>query len=293
VSDSHRITVEHAGWARTFVNGVGDTPAALNVTTMNNQINAGNVLISGGPYIELSARATNQNLTAAMGGTLSVTNNKVRLRIKVTSPAWMPVEEVRVIANGFIISSFDGTTSPKVKAVPANFEATGGTRRFSANLTFTLAQDTYLIVEAGAKLDPNPSVLPVPPPIVDIVAPDIVPISITNPIFVDTNGNLTFDPPGLPVMTASAAPLDEAPGFLARVRRLAGEVMAQLRGEVVAEDLPGEMTGVTQEQKEEAVREGEYIPLHEFSLPADAVADVLRRAEEAAKQRLEESGAGQ
>ena len=25
-SDSHRITVEHAGWARTFVLGVGDDP---------------------------------------------------------------------------------------------------------------------------------------------------------------------------------------------------------------------------------------------------------------------------
>ena len=31
VSDSHRITVEHAGWSRTYVLGVGDDPAALDV----------------------------------------------------------------------------------------------------------------------------------------------------------------------------------------------------------------------------------------------------------------------
>jgi hypothetical protein len=134
----------------------------------------------------------------------------------------------------------------------------------------------------------------VSPPIVDIVAPDIVPFAITNPIFVDTNGNAVFDPPGLPVLTASAtlAP-DEAPGFLAFARGLLDQVRTQLRGEAVADNPPGEMTGVTQKQKDEAVREGEYIPLHEFTLPADAVAEVLRNAEEATRRQAEESGAGQ
>ena len=31
VSDSHRITVEHAGWSRTYVLGAGDDPARLDV----------------------------------------------------------------------------------------------------------------------------------------------------------------------------------------------------------------------------------------------------------------------
>jgi len=293
VSDSHRITVEHAGWARTYVNGVGDDPAAMNVATMNTQVKAGNILISGGPYIEFSAKATNKNVKAGMGGTVPVTNGKVRLGIKVSSPAWMPIEEVRLIANGFVVASFDGTTQPRVKPVPANFESSGGIRRFSANLTRLVAQDTYFVVEAGPKLDPNPSVLPVPPPIVDIVEPDVVPIAITNPIFVDTNGNMTFDPPGLPVLTARApAAPDEAPGFLAAARRIVDQVLAGLRGEVVASDLPGEMTGVTDEQKAEAAREGRYVPLHELSLPADAVAEALRKAEDAERRRLEESAAG-
>ena len=118
-----------------------------------------------------------------------------------------------------------------------------------------------------------------------------MPIAITNPIFVDTDGNSTFDPPGLPVMAAAATPatFDEAPGFLAGVRELLHGVASRLRGEVVAGNLPGEMTGITEEQKQKAVAAGEYIPLHEFSLPADAVSEVLRKANEAEQQRLREA----
>ena len=93
-------------------------------------------------------------------------------------------------------------------------------------------------------------------------------------------------------MTAAVPPsLDEAPGFLARVRGIVHDVATRLRGEVVAGDPPGEMTGVTEEQKARAAAEGTFIPLHEFTLPADAVAEILRKAEEAQKQRAEESGA--
>src|SRR6185436_1149187 len=56
VSDSHRITVEHAGWARTWVLGVGDDPTTLDVTAMDNAIKAGAMVVGGGPYIEFSAQ---------------------------------------------------------------------------------------------------------------------------------------------------------------------------------------------------------------------------------------------
>jgi hypothetical protein len=180
-------------------------------------------------------------------------------------------------SNGVI----DVTTSPNVKPAPTDFQSTGGIDRFSATLTRAIAQDTYFIVEAGAKLPASVNTLP-PPPIVDIVEPGVVPVAFTNPIFVDEDGNATFDPPGLPVMMASNAGGEE-PGFWAHLRRGLAQLAARLAGAVVAEGPPGEMTGVTKEEKAEAMRKGEYFPLREFTIPAGAV-EAARQAEEAASR---------
>jgi hypothetical protein len=69
-------------------------------------------------------------------------------------------------------------------------------------------------------------------------------------------------------------------------------VAARVRGEAIAQNQPGKMTGVTEEQKAEAARKGEYFPLNEFALPADAAAAAARQAEEAEKKALEESTDG-
>ena len=201
----------------------------------------------------------------------------------------MPIEEVRVIGNGTIVASFDSTTAPKVRAVPANFESNGHTTRFRTMLRFTPAVDTYYIVEAGPQFPVSINTLPTPPPIVDIVQPDVVPNSITNPVFVDINGVPGFDPPNVlpPPLMASA---DQAPkGFWQRVTDQLWNVAARVRGEAVAQNKPGKMTGVTEEQKREAVRKGEYFPLQEFSIPADAAAAAAKQAEEAEKKALEQS----
>ena len=294
VSDSHRITVEHAGWARSYVFGAGDDPAALDVTRFDDNVKAGNLVSAAGPYIEFSARTTSGK--TGLGGLARSTDGHVRLKIRVRSAAWIPVEEVRIIANGFVVASFDVTTSPRVKAVPANFQSAGKTSRFRATVRMMISQDTYFIVEAGAKFPTDINTPPTPPAIVDIVEPDVVPLSVTNPIFVDRNGNAAFDAPGLPVMTASSTPAD-LPAF-ARVRMEATDdtdglwaklwigvarFAARLSGVAVAEQAPGEMTGVTKEQKAEAARKGEYFPLHEFSLSPEAVEE-MRRQQEAGQQ---------
>jgi len=165
--------------------------------------------------------------------------------------------------------------------VPKSFERTGGTSRFHATVTLPVQRDTYFIVEAGAKLPPSVNQLPTPPPIVDIVVPGVIPIAITNPIFADTDGNGIYDPPGLPVMPTARQVA--APGLWQRVR--AG--LDRLAGEVVARDMPGEMTGVTREQKAAAVKRGEYFPIYEFTLPPEA-AEMAKAAEDVRRRAAEE-----
>jgi hypothetical protein len=291
VSDSHRITVEHAGWARTWVLGVGDDPTTLDVTAMDNAIKAGAMVVGGGPYIEFSAQCG--PIKGILGSLISCpTGSQVKLKVKVRSPAWMPIEEVRVIANGAILQTFDSTSTPPVKSTGTNFESNGHTTRFRKTLKFTPSVDTYYIVEAGPAYPVSINTLPTPPPIVDIVQPGVVPNSITNPVFLDIDGSPGFDPPGVlpPPLMASA---DQAPkGFWQRVTDQLWNVAARVRGEAVAQNQPGKMTGVTEEQKAEAARKGEYFPLNEFALPADAAAAAARQAEEAEKKALVESTDG-
>jgi hypothetical protein len=281
VSDSHRITVEHAGWARTFVLGAGDDPAALDVAAFDAQVKAGNMVMSAGPYVEVSARARGGG-QAGLGQLLPAPDGRVRLRIGVRSPAWIPVEEVRVIANGFQVAAFDPTTKPRVRPAPKRFQRAGGTARFRATVAFDVTQDTYFVVEAGAKLPADPDALPAPPEVMNVVVPGVVPVAITNPIFVDTNGNGVFDPPGLPVMAASGGPT-ERPAF-ARVDLVGDGVWERVRSGLggsprasaaapLAEPVGGEMTGVTKERKAEATRKASTSDLR--------VLDPLEAAEEA------------
>jgi hypothetical protein len=286
-SDSHRITVEHAGWARSYVVGLGDDPTTIDPMIFNAAVKAGNMLVSGGPYIELVGQCGPTKV--AMGELLNCpSGTQVKLKVKVRTPAWMPIEEVRVVANGAVVSSFDSTTSPKVRATPSNFESNGGTMRFRKTLKFTPTVDTYYVIEAGPKLPPSISTLPTVPPIVAIVQPDVVPGSMTNPIFVDTNNNAAFDPPGLPVILTASA--DEAPGgFWQRITGQLWNVASRFTGEAIAQGGTGEMTGVTEEQKHEAIRKGEYFPIHKFAIPEDAAAEAARKAAEAEQKAVEQS----
>jgi hypothetical protein len=283
VSDSHRITVEHAGWARTYVFGVGDDPATLDVGAMNDAVKAGATTMAAGPYVEFFVRTSGGRTD--LGGLAPAPDGSVRLKIKVRSAAWVPVEEVRVVANGFVVASFDANTQPRVKPVPADFQSPGRTARFRASLNMNVTQDTYFLVEAGAKLTPAPT----SPAIVDIIEPDIIPTTITNPIYVDQNGNSTFDPPGLPVeplafntqaerpMFARVSVESEDTGLWTKLWLGLTQLASSFRGEAAAEKAPGEMTGITKEQKEEAVREGEYFPLREFQLTPEQVEEFIRQ----------------
>jgi hypothetical protein len=234
VSDSHRLTVEHAGWSRTYVLGTGDDPAALDQSAFNASIKAGRMVVSAGPWITVTAKG--QRSRGGPGEV--VTGVVVRLKIDVHAPAWIPVDEVRIVSvrglGQVSVRTFDATTRPRVKPGPANVESNGGTRRFHGAVTFKDNQDYLVLVEAGPKLSVS---APTSPDTVNLVEPDVVPLGFTNPIRIDADGG-GF---GLPRGAARLAP----------------------RG--------GGMTGVTRAARIEAARRGDYFPLHEFRIdPAAA-----------------------
>jgi len=236
VSDSHRATLEHAGWGRTFVLGVGDDPAALDVSAFDARVRAGAMVLSTGPYVEVTARAGKAR--AGVGGELATASGTVSLAIRVTSPAWIPVDEVRVLVNGAVVERFDATTKPRVRPVPSDPESSGKTMRFKSTRKLALDGDSFVIVEAGVAIPSEGAPGPTTPEPMNQVVEGVVPYAATNPIFVDVGAD-GYTAPGL-----------------------AGAALARLR--------PGRMTGVTRAEREAAIAAGTYLPLYQIRLPDHA-----------------------
>ena len=297
VSDSHKLIQSDAGYPRSYVAGQDD-PATLNVTAFNNTIKSGNMMVTTAPFISFTVTDSAGMSTAQMGQTLVPPTGNVLLNIRVQATNWIPVEEVRIYANGFLLQSFDATTTPAVTAGPSNPYSQMQSRvtRFQASVPRTVAIDTYFVVEAGAKLSPPPS----SPTFVNKIVPGMVPLGFTNPIFVDLGGD-GFDPPGLPVMaslsqpqpsTALAAEGTRRP-LVARARSLwrALAKSVNLWGTAVATDEVEPLTG--KELRAEVLKGRDtptehYFPLHRFKIPPQAASDAIEQLPEPDRSRVKE-----
>jgi hypothetical protein len=260
-------------------------------------VRAGHMIGTTGPYIDFSIEESGGGASAGLGETLVPGSADVVLKIRVQAANWIPVEEVRVIANGFEIMSFDATTSPAVKPAPHNPRSQRCREpRFDVEIPITVAGDTYFIVEAGAALSPFPS----SPEFVDTIVPGMVPLGFTNPVFVDLGGD-GFDPPGLPVMASATGAGEPLPAF-ARVRRRdltwfarAGDwwdrVLARLAAssEATADDEQVVLTGRAHRAEVDRQRmtpTAEYFPLYHFTIPPAAVEEALDRLPEPDRSRI-------
>lgn len=198
VSDSHRLTLETPGYFRTWVLGAGTSPVGLDVGRFTSAVRAGAMIGTNGPQLRVTVDAGTGH--AGPGEVLATPDGTATLGIVVDTVPWIPVEEVRVFMNGVLTDVFDSTTTPAVTAGPADpfSRSAEGARRFDAQIPLTLAHDTWVIVEAGVRLDPQ---TPTPTPL-DLLVPGIVPLAFSNPVFIDVGGN-GVTPSGLSASTGN------------------------------------------------------------------------------------------
>ncbi|MBW2316145.1 MAG: CehA/McbA family metallohydrolase, partial [Deltaproteobacteria bacterium] len=251
VSDSHRITLETAGYARSYVLGVGDDPATLSTGSFNANVVAGRVMGTTGPFVEFTLSDAT-GATAQLGDTLVPDSPLVNLHVRVLASNWIPVEEVRIIQNGAVVQVFDATTSPAVRSGPWRpwSQSRSRVRRFEADIPLILGNDAYLLVEAGAALSPTPT----PDPFVDQIVPGLVSLAFTNPIFVDLDGD-GFDPPGVSALAPATA---GAP--------------AALQAQGLDASAPSSMyDGLSEEQRQEVQA---HFPIYRLRIPESAVAEL-------------------
>ncbi len=137
---------------------------------------------------------------ARMGETAGAAGGRVRVQLAVAAAPWVPVDEVRLLVNG------------EVARIYRDLVAAEKVTRLLRSDELELERDAFLTLEAGAPLDADPERWRAERGGVyaSVVAPGFVAQAISNPIYVDVDGDGRFAAPGL-------APRDAAGGASRRL----------------------------------------------------------------------------
>ena len=166
-SDSHSPSAMLGNPRNVFAMPTDDPQAADPLDMVDSILHHRNE-VSNGPFISFSVNG--QPIGSLVTG---VEGGAVNLDVVIQAPSWVGVDYVRVYSNGGEVIAEQPVSGTDVV-------------RFDGSIPVTSAVDRWLVVEAGhstATLSPVNMGQPV--------------FSITNPIWVDFDGNGAFDPPGL------------------------------------------------------------------------------------------------
>lgn len=173
---SSRTTMDTpVGLARTYMKAADLTQEKLSV--VKEALQKGAVVASTGPLLDVT-------VNGGAPGSL-VTGSTLSVSITVYAPDWVPVDEVRVVWNGQVVKT--------LKAADFTFDTTD-VRKRTATVSLAAPKDGWVVVEAGAPLDATAPYKAGSP--WNVVMKGILPVALTNPVFVDANSG-GYTAPGL------------------------------------------------------------------------------------------------
>jgi hypothetical protein len=176
-TDAH-YNFHGSGWLRNYLQSPNDDPARIAVADMIQAAESGHVIMTNGPYLEVSARshADGQERTATAGDHLATADGRVQLRIRVQCANWLDIDRVYLLFNGRPQADYDYQR----RTQPDRFGQ--GVLKFEHTLPLVLTSDTHVVVVGvGEQLQLGP-----------VVGPDHQqeqPIAVSNPIYVDVGSD--------------------------------------------------------------------------------------------------------
>jgi predicted metal-dependent phosphoesterase TrpH len=175
-SDSHSIDRGEPGYSRTYVSYQGGEADNLDWNAISSGLKKGRSFATNGPLVEFKV-----NTKYTSGDTFSLPGGKAEVWIRVQSAPWISVDEVRLVVNG---------ERKVIFPVKAEKKAT---QKFEEQISLTLKKDSYLAVEVLG----NETLYPVLQQMSrsGLMTNAVIPYALTNPVFIDVNGNGKFDPP--------------------------------------------------------------------------------------------------
>jgi hypothetical protein len=160
-SDSHTVKLMTAGYPRNFVQSKGQKPADIDVAEIVENLRAGRVFTTTGPFVEFKVNG------ASMGETITAEEDRVLVFVRIRTPQWVYVNRVKFIVNGDVWRTVE--LDPQVRV--------DGTIAWPMlQEVFELEQDSWLhvIVEGDEPLEPFVSTHERP----------ILPLAVTNPVWI-------------------------------------------------------------------------------------------------------------
>ena len=173
-SDTHRLRGVKAGFPRTWLRMSSDDPTRVADVELVTAIKKGRAIASNGPFITLNVAGGD------IGDLVKVVGKTVDLDVTVDAPSWIDLDKARIFING-----------KQVKELPI----AGPKTRPRLNTRVTglplPAGDAWVVVQASGKK-------PLPLGLIGDDTLDgernVVPFAITNPVFLDVDGDGNFDP---------------------------------------------------------------------------------------------------
>lgn len=203
-SDTHDKTGVEAGCPRNYVASPTDDPAYIRTEDIAAAVKAGHVIATTGPFVRFTAD------DAYSVGDELVSDQPVQFYIEVQSPTWYNVDHVELYRNGELIEEWQ-IESPNADIVnlAATFEdqpdvdswyvvIAMGDDALDPLFTPVEYPPVYLqdvVSEALSGVDAVSNLLSALPPHPRQYS--VYPYALTNPIYVDIDGD-GWDPPGLP-----------------------------------------------------------------------------------------------
>ncbi|MEC9475723.1 MAG: CehA/McbA family metallohydrolase [Planctomycetota bacterium] len=167
-SDSHTVSANLAGWPRNYFPSSSDLPAEISVKEVCDTVKQGQIVTSFGPFVTFTVD------DAKMGDLVTAKRAAVSLKTTVQAADWIDVDRVLVIVDGDIVETIP---VPDTREVVRLIDS----RKIPVRTDGWIA----LRVEGDDDLDP----------IVPGKKRPILPIAITNPVYVDADGDGKYTAP--------------------------------------------------------------------------------------------------
>ncbi len=174
-SDAH-VVGHGSGSVFSYIRTKNDKPEKIDDEEIAHQVKDGHVVISNGPFLDVRING------ALPGDEIKAANGQVAVNVRVLVSNWCPVNTVQVVVNGRAGQSLIFTK----EANPGLFGE--GPNAFEKEIAVSLEGDAHLIVIAYGKGETVGKVQ-------GSAMRNAIPIAMSNPVFVDVDGN-GFTPNG-------------------------------------------------------------------------------------------------
>ncbi len=169
----------HRNWVRSST----DDPASIKTLDIARAARQGQIIVSNGPFLEVSGVEAGQSKEAQPGEDLPAASGRIELKVRVQCPNWLDVDRVTVLVNGRPHAAHQYSRATHAEKFRRAGAAVRSDERllFDERLLLELKEDAHVIVVAAGE---NIILGTVAGPRMK----DTPPVALSNPIYVDVDG---------------------------------------------------------------------------------------------------------